>query len=330
MKKIIVFLIFASFTFFVSGEKLAEFDNVYKPRNFQVAGDDLYIVDGGVIKYFSMKDFSFIKQIGKKGEGPGEFKWNPRIYAFSDYLFASDMGKVLFFTRKGELIKEKKIANRMWLEKMEKGYLGRKFEFLRKKLSAKIHLKILDNDLNIVKDIFTFTPDGLFVMVSGNTKRQDRHMVPHYTRATTDGKRAYLADTKRGFFLEIYDQKGNKINTININYKKREVSKEYKKDEMDKLKKFKSWESDKKRFNYIFPDFFPAFKLHIVNNGKIYLITYQTKEDKREIITIDNKGKILKRNFVPDERIYNIFNDKFYYFVDNEDDEVMEFHSIDL
>ncbi len=75
MKKKIILLIFSLNVFFVSGEKRTSFDNVFKPRNFVVEGNDLYIVDGGVIKYFSMKDFKFIRQIGKKGEGPGEFKW---------------------------------------------------------------------------------------------------------------------------------------------------------------------------------------------------------------------------------------------------------------
>ncbi len=221
-------------------------------------------------------------------------------------------------------------SRRLRVERVNGAYLGKKFKFDRKNVTSTTSIKILDDNFNIIKEIFSYVPEDILIVISPIIKKLDRHLVPNYTRASTDGKRIYLADTKRGFYIEIYDNKGKKIKTIKKDYEKRPVTEDYKKVEMDKLKKFKSWESDKKRFNYIFPEFFPAFKLHIVSNDKIYLLTYQTRGKERELIILDLKGNILKKTFVPDEKIYNIFNDKFYYFVDNEDEEVMELHAIDL
>ena len=110
MKKFVVILLFYSFVFFVHGMKLAEFEDIYKPSQIVVSGNDIYVVDGETIKLFSIKNMELKKLIGKKGEGPGEFKMTPVIQVFPDFIFASDYGKILYFKRDGEFIHEKKIS----------------------------------------------------------------------------------------------------------------------------------------------------------------------------------------------------------------------------
>ena len=281
-----------------------------------------------------MKDFKFITQFGKKGEGPGEFKYSPQIMVFPDQVFTSSRGKVTFFTRNGKLIKEKRVPNQIGIGvyRVKGNYLVTKPDFNPKKLSAIVNTKVLDKDFNIIKEIYTYTfPKGDFkVFAKGLTKKQNLNMLPNYFNAITDGDFIFIGDTKKEFFIEIYDHEGNRVNTIIKNYKKIKVSEEYKKKEMDKLKKSKNWDQNKTMFNYIFPKYFPAYKKLIVNSKKIYAITYKTKEDKQELIILDFQGNILKKTFVPGKKYYNICNNKFYYFIDNEEDEVMEFHSIDL
>ena len=334
MKKTSVFLIFFFIIFFVSGEKLATFDNIYRPYKFQVEGNDLYVVDGSVIKLISMKDFKFITQFGKKGEGPGEFKYSPQIVVFPDQVFVSSRGKVTFFTRNGKLINEKRVQNQIVIGvyRVKGNYFGAKPNFNPKKLYAIVNIKVLDSDFNIIKEIYTYTfPKGDFkVIAKGLTKKQNLNMLPNYFNTITDGDFIFIGDTNKGFFIEIYDHEGNRVNTIKKNIEKLKVSDKYKKKEMDKLKKSKNWDQNKKMFNYIFPKYFPAYKKLIVNNNKIYVLTYKTDGEKRELIILDFQGDILKKTFVPEEKYYNICNNKFYYFVDNEEDEVMEFHSIDL
>ena len=332
MKKIVVFLIFFFTIFFVSGKKLTTFDNIYKPYKFQIKGNDLYVVDGWVIKLFSMKDFKFITQFGKKGEGPGEFKYYPQIMVFPDQVFVSSTGKVTSFTRNGKLIKEKRTQNQFYVYKVKRNYLVSKFNFNPKRLSAIVNIKVLDKNFNIIKKIYTYTfPKGDFrAFVKGLTKKQNLNMPPNYFNTITDGDFIFIGNTKKGFYIEIYDHKGEKVNTIIKNLEKLKVSDEYKKKEMDKLKKSKNWDRDKTMFNYIFPEYFPAYKKLIINNNKIYALTYKTDGEKQELVILDFQGNILKKTFVPEEKYYNICNNKFYYFVDNEEDEVMEFHSIDL
>lgn len=332
MKKVIVFLTCFFIVFLISGEKLATFDNIFKPYRFQVDGDDLYVVDGPVIKLFSMKDFKLVTQFGKKGEGPGEFKRSAQIMVFPDKVVAVSSGKVSFFTRGGEIISEKKLPIRINVNKVKENYLGMKYNFDRKKLTSDVSVKVLNNDFQTIKEIDKYTyPEGDFlIFASGLKTKLKLNMVLNYYNAITDGNYIYIGNTTKGLYIDIFNHDGNKVNTINKKYKKLKVSEEFKKKRMDELKRSKNWERDKKMFNHVFPDYFPAFRNFRVNNGKIYVFTHLEKEKERQLIILDIHGKKIKETFIPRERYFSVCNNKFYYFVDNEDEEVMEFHSIDL
>ena len=46
MKKVCLLLLILSVGFLVYGEKIAEFDEIFKLRSFHIDGYDLYVVDG--------------------------------------------------------------------------------------------------------------------------------------------------------------------------------------------------------------------------------------------------------------------------------------------
>ncbi|MEN8153967.1 MAG: hypothetical protein ABFR75_08075 [Acidobacteriota bacterium] len=329
MKKIIIFLIFFFIVFFISGEKLAEFDNVYKPGRFQVSGDGLYIVDGYQIKLFSMKNFKLITRFGKKGEGPGEFKFAPKVLlVFPDQAFVSCWGKVALFTRKGKLIKEKKSPNFTDMYKVKENYLGRIFKYDRKNDTSEFSMLLFDKDLNKQKVLSTYIQrrEEWTGYQKGMSKKMNINMFKDYFDLVTDGEFIFIGDTKKGFFIDIFDSKGERVNTIKNGYEKLKTSKE----NIEEYWKRSKRPRDEKRANYIYPEYYPAYKKLFVNNKKIYAITYKFKRDKQELLILDMKGKILKQTYIPEKRYYNFFNNKYYYFVDNEAEEVMEFHAVDL
>ena len=105
---------------------------------------------------------------------------------------------------------------------------------------------------------------------------------------------------------------------------------------MNKLKKTPIWERLKTSYHYVFPEYFPAIRRFWVNNEKIYTLTNEKKEGEkmekaqRELVTLDLKGKVLKRMFVPDIDGCTIDKNKFYYLFENEHKEVWELHAKEI
>ena len=85
---------------------------------------------------------------------------------------------------------------------------------------------------------------------------------------------------------------------------------------------------------------FPPIRDILVKEGKIYVRTFITKDDKEKYHILDLKGKELKTVFLPKPmpasyitrlanrpvRFFDIANDRFYYIVENEDEEEWELH----
>lgn len=330
MKRILVFLLLFLIVFFVAGEKIAIFDDIYTPNQFKIRGDSLYIVDGYTIKLFSMKDFKFITQFGKKGEGPGEFKSNPRIMVFPDNVFVSYIGKILFFSRRGKFIKEKKSPRFTFLYKVKENFLSRELRFDRKKGVSSRQIKVLDYEFNEIKEMQTIENDRRSNIGPGSGKR-NLEVIRKRKSIITDGNYIYSFDTNKGFYIEIYDCKGEKINTIVKDIKKIKVTKESKEEVLKVMKQDKkSWEYIKKNFNIIFPEYFPDIRFMLGDNKKLYVATYKTVNSRIELLILDIKGNILKKTFIPKKEHFLIHNNKFYYFIDNEDEEVWELHAVDL
>ncbi len=333
MRKFILFILLGLIVLNIPAKKLAEFDDIYKPWQIEISGDDLYVVDDYSIKLFSLKNAKLIAQFGKKGEGPGEFKMSPSISVFPDYIFVSDYGKILFFKRDGKYIREKKIPAEIDLTKVGKNYLAREYSFDAKERKSKFGVKVVDSELKKIKDIYTFTRK--FPRRNINSKKKnifDREMFQKRKRITTDGNFIYLYDTSKGFHIEIFDPMGEKIRTITKKTELVKISNKFKKKYAENLEK-----NRKKNiggisfgFNYIFPEYFPPIIYLSADNKKIYVTTYENDADKRTLIILDHNGVIQKKISILTQNMSTIHNDKLYYLIDNEDEEVWELHAEDL
>jgi hypothetical protein len=82
-----------------------------------------------------------------------------------------------------------------------------------------------------------------------------------------------------------------------------------------------------------FPDYFPAIADFFVNDDTIYVMTWKIENSINEFFTYDMSGKFKKRLMIPIQyetglKSYPItFNKgKLYQIVENEEEEVWEFH----
>jgi hypothetical protein len=316
-----------------NSKKLSILPEVSKPVNISVNQRQLFISDSTVkVHIYSMKDFKYLKQISRKGEGPGECNNVPRFTLGPDYIFLYSLGKCLFFSRDGEYLREFKIPRRgtTFFTPVGENFIFDKVNFKKKKHSteASIYTYSKDKELKEKKLIYCYERP-LEVIWKGN-KRPYRP-IEDYCRFVVYDNKVFIGDTTRGLFVEIYDSNGNKISQVKLNSEKRRVPEQYKKEHVGKIKKSGKWELFQSMFYFDFPEYFPSFFHYFVDNGKVYFLTSEKKDGKRKVVVADWQGNLIKHTYVPwIDRGFNLHfsieNDKFYYITDNEESEEWELH----
>jgi hypothetical protein len=317
----VMIIIFIGGGLFLFPERLATLPEIMKPGSICVDNNQLYVAERSSIYLYSTKDFKLVKQFGKQGEGPGEFKNNPIIKAFPDYLLINSFGKLIYFSRNGELIKEKKTTGRFTFLVYPLGdnFVGLQVKFNRESKKRSYAITLFDKDFKSIKDVAESER-----RMQGRSQTIEMEMVHDYLGHDVYGENIYVGDTNKGFFFEVFNSKGNKLYQIEKEYEQLEVTDEYKNNYIENMKKSTFYKRVKDRVKFTCKKYFPAFKNFSINSGKIYVFTYKIKDKKQEVIIMDLKGNILKKTFFPDDVIYSIDNDRFYYLKENEEKEEWE------
>ena len=154
-----------------------------------------------------------------------------------------------------------------------------------------------------------------------------------------DGK-IFLADSRKGFFISVFNQKGDLLYEINNKYKKIKVPEAFEEEYMREERKSENWERLKMLYNYVFKEYYPPFFTFKVSDRKIYAVTYEKTEEKYEVVVMDPGGNVLKRSFAfpldptkrevhgfpPYSTTYDISKDHIYYLVEDPEAETWELY----
>ncbi len=329
-KKKCIFILIIVFNLFIilHGKKISVIENIMRPSTINIYNSKLFITDDYSINIYNLKTFELETKFGKKGKGPGEFEMYPRVLLKNKLMILSDRSKLIWFSLKGKLIKEIKKSPWGTLIPMQDNFLKQKINFDPKTRKVDIEVILLDDKMKKIKKLYNGVVDSFNIMLTSDNGKETKKMIPHYLGILTDEKHIYIADSKKGLFIQIFDYNGNKINIINPRVKNLSVSSEYKKKVIDKLKKSKDWKMIKKN-NFLFYDNFPKIKSFLVKNNKIFVATHKVIDNKNEFIIFDKSGKILNKVFLPMENvIYTFDNNKYYYLKENESTESWELFSI--
>jgi hypothetical protein len=332
IRNLVVFIVLVCVTGILFAAKANTLPEVLKPFSIAVDNNQLYVVDNDIVRLFSLKDRKYVRDIGKKGQGPGEFTFSPQITAFPGYLFVNTWGKVIYFSRSGEYKDEKRLAFpiRYFVHPM----LPVGQNFVGPHLlpgTAKISIKIFDKDFKPVKEIDNGVPQMIPLPPRPGEKKMDWEQVGHCWCYVVYKDKIYLGDSKKGFHFSIFDANGKKLSEIDLKHEKKKVTADFKEAIMKNHQSGPGWERNKNYYNYTFSEYYPAFADFKVDNEKIYAYTYETNKDKKyEIVVIDFKGKVLKRSFIgklrPNTTRFkgwiSISNDTLYHL--EEDDETNE------
>jgi hypothetical protein len=311
-------------------ERLTSIPEINKPYRFEVFGDHIYIGEQSSISLYSLKNFSLIKKFGRRGEGPGEFKSIPMLKVFPRYLVVNNFGKWLLFSRTGDFIKERSdTLFKPFLFPVGRNYVATIIDSSPKiKNTVKI-ISLLDEELEPIKEI---ARKAIKVNKGG---RRESHVIKDFFQYRIYDDKIFIGNTEKGFYIEVFDESGNKLYVIEKDYRPIKVTVKYKQDFLQREKKSNDFIAKSLRrykYKYVFRDYFPAFQDFRVKDGNIYVFTNKRKDDQGEILVMDLTGKILKGVFVTKAPLTkcSISKNRYYYLKDNIDKEEWELFSENL
>lgn len=331
MKRIylLFFLLFVS-SLVIAGQVIS-LPGLLKAQRIYIDQEQFFITEGATIYIYSLKDFKLQKKFGKRGEGPGEFKESGegiKLDFKPENIIVISSGRISYFTRDGQFIKEARISNprRFDFQELGSGFVGQ--ELLVEKKGVFFTVNLFDKNLKKGKEIYRFKHPFF---------PRSKPINPVFLRTST-----YYVYREKIFYddedgiIHVLDSNGKELYSIRHRYERVKVK------DIHKKRYLMFWRTDlraeydafKERLK--FPAAFPPIRnFHIVDN-KIYVITYREKDNQCKMLVFALDGKLLKEVFVSLTDInmlipyfynyYTIHKDKLYILRDNQDTEEWELH----
>ncbi len=335
--KLIFLILVILLSTILNAEKVAVLEEVGRPDSIVFGNGYLYVLEGTTIYKYDSKTFKYKGKFGKDGEGPSEIKKIPfggplLVYPYDNKVYISSMAKLSVFSKDGKFEKEYKTyvfnGNYPFLN----NYITVGSEILKGKKAPVLTVYLSDNKFKKIKTLYVTDIEV------GQNAGFTFPYASFYAIPFKD--KIYLIDGLNGFSIKVFDKNGVEINSFKKPYKLKKVSGDYKDNTKKWFKTHPTWKNiygfvkDRIKYKKTFP---PIYTMD-VNNDKIYVFTSKIKNELRECIVLDLKGKELKRLFLPVKQTYGMeFNVKytiskegFFYIKENLDDEVIELHKSKL
>jgi hypothetical protein len=142
---------------------------------------------------------------------------------------------------------------------------------------------------------------------------------------------------KEGFVIDVYDKSGRLLHTFEQPYEKRKMTAKDEKAIHDLLKReYKEIYERLKSMIKIAP-YFPVIGNFLFDNQYVYVSTNKEQDGKTEFFMFNDKGKFLKKIFMPIAKKdplrpypFDFFKRKLYQLIDNEDTDEWELHITDI
>lgn len=311
-------------------EQVIPLNQLEKPGLLVVDEKRIYIPDGHAVKIFSRRDFSLQTTFGRKGEGPGEFKYPPSLFIRPDGIWVDSQDKLSQFSFSGKLVKEIKRSSRG--SSFKPVGKGERFVGVKTKLTPEdfyLTYVIFNSALQEVKEIHR----GKWIL----QKNRKRRVFEQFFYEVV-GDKIVFVHYSSDFAIDIVDAEGKLIHSIRRDDKKIPFTKKDQQAVLDYWPQHPSYRRDVERLkrSTIFPEYFPAISTCRVANKKIYVITYLLQQGKSECLVYDMQGKFQKRIFIPllkrtphgiyDLPNFSIYDGRLFQVIDNPDKETWELH----
>lgn len=331
----------------IHGEKISVLTEILKPEGIEVADGRLYVVQGPEFFVYDLNHSTLIKKFGKAGEGPGELNtvlnFPNSLRILQDKIIAEGFNKIIIFSKDFKFIKEFK-KKEMFIHKItpiKENFVAVRMSPGKNKII--FTLLLLDPDMNVIKELYkqeSFDRQKELIMV-----RDTIHFEVY-------NDKIYVEESDKGFYIEVFDSKGDRLYEIKKNFAAPKITENHKKAIFNNLKKDNlialvarregGWDEFVKKGTFTYPAVFPHIRDIKINNDKIYVSTFERKDNKEKCMIMDLKGNIIGESYLSitgqssftassmgkDNRFYGIADNKFYYLKENEDEEVWELHAV--
>lgn len=327
--RVLIILICFSFALSLFGERLTTFPLLSKPEIIRVGENLICINEGAVVFLYDLNTFKQIKKFGRRGEGPGEFSSDLIINILKEKIMIESQGKLSFYSFKGDLIKEMpRLPKYRRLKLLEDRYVASS-GILSKEVYHNV-AKILDADFNELK---TFYHDEAMY----HQKKQGTNYATTWDFDVSE-KKCFIVGSS-AFKIDVFNKNGDSLYTISPPYKRVKFPQEFIDAWFKRIKRRRGmnfYYYAKKKVRW--PEFFPAIRDLIVDNGHVYVVTWRRKEQKSEFFIFDLEGKLEKKTWLPlqdyDDGValfpYSLKNNYLYQLIDNEEEEVWELHRFSI
>lgn len=248
--------------------------------------EQICILERYSISVFSSRNFELIRKIGNKGEGPGEWITAVRFKKYPDMIALNPMRKLLVFSLEGKLIFELRKKD---IQMFIIWPVGKNFVVLNASPNANTGITrtiaIINKQQEIVKEISVIRESN---KVKENSHVDKVNPFRHYFNFNVYDDLIFIADTKRGFYIEVFNIEGQLLYKIDKNSEvepipitgkiKSEFLKRNKNSDDIKLGRMFG-----RKVKYTFPKYSPAFKRIFIDSGKIYAVTFKKKSNKKKL-----------------------------------------------
>jgi hypothetical protein len=315
------------------------------PRQICVENGRVYIVDKRDILVYDLKDGRLIMRIGKTGQGPNEFVMGPlRLTVFPKRLVVKDLRKIKLFALDGEyldqIIEPESMGFYPFLP-VGDNLVGFPMERRPDGSLASAVGCIFDKNLRLKKKFYGELPLGPPPPPRPGSQppavKTNVSMILDYVDCLVVDDRIYVADSRKGLAISIFNENGDLLHEIRHSVEKIKVPKGYLDDTLKDLKASKYWGLTSAFQNFIVPEYFPAFVGFKIDGGRIYAITPAQQRGLYEVIVLDLQGRILDKRFrfplKPNFKVpqafsldYDVEEDKFVWYAYDEAKETYELH----
>ena len=319
-KKICFFMLFFSIALFANAQKLVKFSDFLEADYITASDNKLFVSADNSIYIYSLKGMKLIKKVGRKGEGPEEFQYSPRIRIYNKKLYAYSLKRLSVIDMNGKFLKTIRLKG-LWnfkISPIKENFVLLHFSMIKEKNKHKTALSITlwNNKMEKIKNLYSL-PQNM---------RKSINIVADRIDFDVWNNKIFISDSSKGLFTTVFDSTGKKINKFKNDYKKIKISESYKKEKIDRLKKRmpKGVKPD-----ISCSDYFPSFHKFYIFNGYLYFKTYEQKGDKVLFRIFDKKGKEMKKVFLPNQDIFTINNNIYYYLKRDKNDD-WELYSVKI
>ncbi|NIM11438.1 MAG: hypothetical protein GTO45_36855 [Candidatus Aminicenantes bacterium] len=318
-----------------------ELPEIINPGSITVDNDHIYITDFPSVYIYSLKDYHLIKKFGRRGEGPGEWLRYALLSRHENYLVIGDQNKMLFFSTTGDYIKEIKAKSIIYWggRPAANGFIAE--SRTTEKDFQYITICLYDQNLRKTKEIYR---NAFFWQYKKSSEKCDAIEVGGIQFQTYND---YILFRKnRDFTIDVLDKSGEKLYTIQHPYSRLTFPDSIKKQYHQYFQTAQPWKRLYPRMEkeIHFPSHLPAIQNFVAADNKIYVLTYETRENQSKFIILDLKGKKLNEVWLPlrqsdqwfqhsltqwvrrrcSHPTYTIKNNFFYHLEENEDTEQWE------